>query len=450
MHDAAIIGGGPAGAALAATLAAHGRRVLLIDPCEPPAPRVESLVPDGARLAQELGLGPALDAAALGEAVAIRSFWRREAEHRAFGAPRPLLLDRARLHAALRREAERRGAETLRARARIVDGAASVGGAALPAHLVIDARGRRARSARQAPPLAALPFHGSVAGVPAPEMRIEALADGWIWACAGPTGLLAGALFTDPGALAGGGAEARAARLRRLLSTAETTRGAAGLRAGRPVAAGLEAAPDPLAAPAVLRIGDAALARDPVAAHGLAHAFRSAAQAAAAVETMLDPAGEADAARAFLRARHAESLAAAIAATGRAYAEQDRRDGPFWRARAAAADSPTPQPPRADGPLILAAPLVRAAALENGRIRWVSALRLPRSGREAAHLGPLSAASVAALLTEPGAPAALTARLAPAVGPEAAAQIVAMLVSEEALAPAERGAAGASEASTAG
>lgn len=444
MHDAdvLVLGAGPAGVAAAVELRRLGRSIALVDPGRPPAWRIETLPANGIALAEALGLGGALAAAALGRAAGMRMSWRETPERRDYGRAGPLLLDRPRLHAALRAAALAAGATVIPARAGTVrehgDRAEVIAaGRTLAARVLLDARGRAATGAPTGPvpDLVALPFHGRGTATERPRLRLDALEGGWSWACRGPGGLTAGALFLPAAALAGADAAAR----RAMLAAAPDLERAA---AGRPAAAEMRAAADPLAGPQMLMIGDRALARDPIASHGLVHALRSGAQAAAVAHALVDPAGAHDAARAFLRDRHAEAARGALAATAAAYAAQAARRSAFWeRAGRFAADPPAVPAEAPAGPLALAAALGRAAVLEGDALRWGAALLMPASGRRAAFLGPFGAARLAALLDPPAPLAELARRLGAEAGPDAARLALATLVAEGALAPAVRGTA---------
>jgi flavin-dependent dehydrogenase len=430
--DVCVIGAGPAGALLAAQLARAGAAVTLIGAAGGPA-RLESMTLHGARLLAELGHGAALAGAAAGRAERIALDWREAPETREPGADGPLLVMRPRLERLLAEAAAAAGARCApQARARRVDPDGTVtltGGATLRARIVVDAAGRRAGfrpSPRALAPMnAAIGFRGR-APAGAEGMALRAHRDGWLWTVALPGGRLHGVWVGEARALAGLGAEGRA-RLVAARSDADAIAPAfvaeAGLCAAATAADGR-----------VLRIGDAALARDPVSGHGLGWALGSAARAAAAALTLLDPAGAHDAARAFLTLDHARAVAAARAATARAYADQRRfADAPFWRARARGAEArPDPaQAPPAALRLRADATLCRAPALEGARIVWRPALNLPGAGLAAAYVAgcpadivhrALAAPDAAQTSTAPEAAQALTARL----GDRAAAVIAAL------------------------
>lgn len=445
--DAVVAGAGPAGVAAALCLLAEGLRVVVADPELPPAPRIESLPANGIALAESLGLAPALSRAGLGRAAVMRLCWRARPETRDFGDDGPLLLDRVPFHAALRgllpRCVLRTGRVTrLAARGDGVD--LCLGGAPLSARVVIDARGRAGlRSARRAErPLAALGFSGrSEAADDRPFMLLESLAEGWLWACLLPGGRLSGSVFLPAASLAGRDTRSRAALLTRLLEGSGLGVPPV-LSAGQAADAMLRVANDPFASPRVIRIGDAALARDPVASHGLVHALRSGAQAAAAAATLLDPGGDAEAARSFLRDRHREAASAAELATARSLAEQARHHTAFWEKAAATPPAPSAavQWPALSRPLALA-PLRRAAVLERGRIRWDEAVWLARSGQAASRFGNVTARRLAGLLSPPAPIALLSARLEQVLEPALAQGILRQLLDEGALSDAAGGGA---------
>ncbi|WP_292292458.1 hypothetical protein [Marivita sp.] len=446
--DVAILGAGPAGVAAARGLLAEGWRVAVIDPDQPPAPRIESLPANGLALAHSLGLGPTLAAAGRGHVGAMRLYWRAQPETRSFGpGDAPLLLDRTVLHAALRDsippECLRRGrARDIRQHDEIVH--LEIGGTPITARFVVDARGRAGqRGVAGAGSEIALAFTARLDGTPDCTMLLHALPDGWLWACTLPDGTLSGAVFVPATDMAGLDAAARAARLAGHL-------GEAGLgppleaRAGAVVPAMLQMVQDPFADRRILRIGDAALARNPIASHGLVHALRSGAQAAAAVATLLDADGDDDAARVFIRTSHRNATMAAQDTTARSLADQSLHRTAFWSGPATNRPpvQPTPAPmPDLSQPLGLL-PLRRMPMLADGRISWTEAIWLPRSGRSAARFGGIGAAELAGFLMPPAPVSVLKARLEAAFGPRTARALLQELLGEgalSALAPGRRG-----------
>ena len=436
----AVIGAGPAGITAALALLRQGITVTLVDPGHPPAPRIESLAANGIALAKTCGLGAALGVAGLGRAAVMQLHWRAHTETRDFGTDGPLLLERTPFHAALR--------ELLPASCLLggrVTGIAShhdrvtlaTTAGPLVARFVIDARGRARQRAEHgdAAVMVALGFNGHGARTAdRPAMLLEALADGWLWACRLPGGRVDGALFLPSSHVAGkDGAVRRKVLAQHLRASALGLPD--GLSAGQVTLAMAAAVRDPFAAPLVLRVGDAALANDPLTSHGLVPAMRSGVQAAAAAASCIGVAGEADAARSFVRDRHARVARAASEATFRSLAEQSRFHGGIWFSAGNDGLGPAPPPrnwPALSRPLALA-PLVRTAALAHGRIVWTEAVWLARRGEAAPRLGPFGATELAQLLGPPAPIAVLSARLAQRSDESMAQSILRLLLEEEAL-----------------
>lgn len=394
----AVLGAGPAGAVTARQMGLAGLDVVLIDPFVPvTGHRIESFPASGAPLAEETGLLRVFCEASDGPAEAMHMQWRDSPETRRFEGKGPLLLHRESLHVALREEA---GRYTTLLQARVQKVITSVHGARVRtsagevcADLVIDARGRQARKQHKTD-LTALPF-AAQGDLPAFSMWLEAMAQGWIWVSALPDGTLHGAVFQPPEVLAGMGTEERLTYLAACFSRSANLNQLHGIAAGKPMAAGFSAVDDPLVSARHLLVGDAALARDPIASHGLVHALRSGVQAAVAAKTILDPDLDTRAAHSFLRHKHRAAVAAARFATQGAYADQCRFMTKFW------ADMPLPEPPAAlprvtQGLVTLAAPLTRAAVLGHDRIHWAPAIKLLAVDDFLTEAGGLNALDVAA------------------------------------------------------
>lgn len=394
----AVLGAGPAGVIAARQLGLAGLDVLLIDPFDAArGHRIESFPPSGAPLADEIGLLKLLFEASDGPAETMQMLWRDVPEVRVFEGAGPLLLSRAALHENLREEALKY-VKPLQARVRNVvttpqgiELQTTAGG--VQADITIDARGRHANK-RSASDLIALPFSAQ-GNVPAHTMWLEAMPTGWIWACRPADDAVQGILFQRAGMLTRKDARARTAYVTACLAGSESFSNVSVIAAGKPVAAGLSAAEDPVMSDRHLLVGDAALARDPIASHGLVHAMRSAVQTAIAVLTILDPAGDRHAAQSFLRHKHREAVLAARLATQRAYADQTRFQTPFWTGTAPPEPSPV-LPDIAHGSVMLAAPLTRAPVLQDERIRWAAAIEMPVVNEFLTTLGAITASEIAA------------------------------------------------------
>lgn len=439
--DVVVIGAGPAGVVAARSLLQQGWRVAVIDPCTSSTVRMETLPAAGVVLAQQLGLGEALAAACRGRVRAARLYWRAQPETRRFGRDGPWVLERPYLDRALRALVPTENVIVGRLRsARPSEDHISLrlDNGTVTARYALDARGRVAQRMRTqtAAPVVALGFTARLdMQVPDCTMLLHALAQGWLWGVALPQDLLSGAVFLPAQRLAGRTASQRQTLLAQYLANA-------GLHPLRHAHVGpvwpamIRAVDDPFAASRLLRIGDAALARDPIASHGLVHALRSGAQAAAAIATLLDPAGDNIAAQAFIRDRHRDATNSARRSTAQAYADQSRHEGGFWPGFSPAGKALQSQPARmAPDPTcrFRLTPLRRLPALDGGQIRWRGAIWLAHSQRGAAQFGGLEAEYLARALFPPASIAVQCARLERLIGLRAARALIGELVSEGAL-----------------
>jgi hypothetical protein len=97
--------------------------------------------------------------------------------------------------------------------------------------------------------------------------------------------------------------------------------------------------------PGLVRVGEAALSLDPLSSQGIQTALVGALQAAIVTNTWLRSPARAEAADAFYRDRHGETVARSASNASRLYAEAAGRFGtPFWTQRSA---PPAPSPPMA-------------------------------------------------------------------------------------------------------
>lgn len=117
MYDVAILGAGPAGAALACALAPRWQ-VVLIDKQATPEHRIgEALVPAAKRVLRDIGLGEAFNALASAPYVANRSLWGSDVEEYRDFISDPegcgWHIDRVAFEVMLRDQAKARGADCL-------------------------------------------------------------------------------------------------------------------------------------------------------------------------------------------------------------------------------------------------------------------------------------------------------------------------------------------------
>jgi flavin-dependent dehydrogenase len=344
LFDVIVAGAGPAGVVLAIRLARLGYDVVLIAAPAETAHRFETLNPAAqAQLAFE-GLAP--------ESAITCNFEIRwgtpDFEPRATPC---LLIDRYMFHERLRRCAIGAGVRVVEGRAQVPEKTADgwricVGPHAFDARLLADATGRRGiahKAQKRGPPLIGL--HTVWVGENLPRsIRVEAVADGWIWGAPMPDGRYATSVFHDPRDRRREGD--LVSRVARVVACSEILNDATNLRMMDNVAAqdatpsGSKATDEMLR---IFRVGDAALALDPLSSSGVQSALQSAVDAALAIHTLSqDPSADALVTDFLVRrsarraARHAVYTSGFYGAAAEVFAT------PFWTARAGPAPAPPP------------------------------------------------------------------------------------------------------------
>jgi flavin-dependent dehydrogenase len=341
--DVCVIGGGPAGAAVAARLTAYGHDVRLIERTGSPTARFGQCLSPGAL--------PLLEALGLATSPGVRE---AEMITRWAGAERrsaTLVLDRGAFDASLLEAAEAAGVRVhrpatagrlrfecgswhveVRERDRRVD---------LECRFVVDAGGRpgalrrpRIRSSARTTAL-----YGRWRAAPQTGVRVEAGHDAWFWAATLPDSTLGVMAFLDRERCAGLGRAAMTLLYRALISTSEL------------IGPYLDAPCDPevrvcdasgsVAVNAAdrrgVKVGEAAIALDPLSSQGVQTALATAMQGGIVAHTALRHPDAAPAAIAYYReylrrlAGHHDGLAADHY---RRQAETYPHHLPFWSARA--------------------------------------------------------------------------------------------------------------------
>jgi flavin-dependent dehydrogenase len=410
--EVCVVGGGPAGAALACRLATLGRRVVVVERHPFPRPHVgESVSPGVWPLLELLGARAAVEAAGFERAADARVCWGGPERRRFMGVQPGITVDRGEFDALLLERARAAGATILQpATARRAAAVGGGGGWVVPvstaegtrtvrARFVADASGRRrvlgGRRRRTSPRTLAL--HACWRGVGARTL-VEARPDYWLWGARLPGGTFRAMAFVEPELVR---AARGLGRLYRELVAAAPLFGHVLGREAR-IEGGVHAcdatcyaADDPIDATSV-KVGEAAFAIDPLSSSGVQTAIQTGVAASAAVHSILSEAGEVDAAVAYYREhqRHAVERHARLAA--RSYADcASYAAEPFWRRRAAE----PPQPPVARAPvpledlLPLRVRLARGSTLEptpcviGDRIGLRRALSHPALARPVAFLG---------------------------------------------------------------
>ena len=354
-YDVAVVGGGPAGAAAALTLARLGRRVLLAD--SPAGHAVgfkvgESLPPAARPILHALGVWDALLADGHLPSYGNASVWGSETVASTDFLFSPYgpgwHLDRGRFDGRLRRAAEEAGADLWRAAVRVRraggGGAVDAGGPPARCDWVIDASGRRAAVARRQGTarsaddrLICAYARFRPADTPDPDARtlIEAAADGWWYTAPVPGRGRVVAYLTDADLAPPRLARSPAAFLALLAGTAAVgpLLAARGYRPDSPLAAASAHSGrlDPPAGPGWVAVGDAALSLDPLSSQGILSALRTGVGGAEAAHAHL--AGDSSALASYSRSV-ADGYRAYLRQRADSYALERRWPArPFWRRR---------------------------------------------------------------------------------------------------------------------
>ncbi|MDJ0896402.1 MAG: FAD-dependent monooxygenase [Alphaproteobacteria bacterium] len=375
--DVVVAGAGPAGVLTAVGLARLGRNVVLLTGGRR-RPRIEGLSKRVVDVLQRNGLDNA--AAAIGPAVPREAVWNGEAGARNVEH----VTSRGALDAALLRDAEAAGVRiegVRRLTAQVRKAGIEVECVSqddtpfrVGARLFIEARGRAAPCPklrqRRGPETTAL-TRRIIAGGAEACTAVESFADGWAWYVAdGEDAFLQ--IFLDssdglPKRPELAGLFDRAATglplIQELIGGGQAS-GAVATRNATPYMA------KDLLTDAALRVGDAALAVDPLSGHGVFEALGSALAATAVANTLLVRPERADLARRFYKER-AETVFLRSCRIGRDfYALETRwRNRAFWKARAGWPDQKPAHPSEGlDQAAVLPRPVVEAGLVVERRV----------------------------------------------------------------------------------
>ena len=376
LADVAVIGAGPAGCVFAARMAALGFDVCLVERARFPRAHLgESLSPGVSPLLAGAGFADAVGRAGYRRVYEVRSNWEGAETVRHDPRGQGLLVDRGAFDAALLAGAVARGVRVLqpalaRVRARSDEGwqlriACEGEDVELACRFLTDGSGRAARlgGARRAMGPRTLALHGYWSGRGLPQQpRIEAGARAWYWGVPLPDGSYNTLVFIDAARVRDQPAPSLEARLRAWLAPSTLSRAVEDAVLRGPVRA-TDATPylyEDCVGPRHVRIGDAALALDPLSSSGVQKAVQTALSAAIVANTLLRRPHLGTAAR-----RYYEDNLSEAAARHRGWAQghyataAPHRGDDFWTARAAGATAEPPVGPRApladDTPLRLSA-----------------------------------------------------------------------------------------------
>jgi 2-polyprenyl-6-methoxyphenol hydroxylase-like FAD-dependent oxidoreductase len=355
-----VTGGGPSGSVFACRMAELGHDVTLAEQQMFPRRQLgESLSPGVLRLLDTIGLRRAVEAAGFLPVRSVLVQWEGPARVREDPKEEGLLVDRGAFDRLLLDHARARGVRVLQP-CRLVRADADEEGWSLKldsdgrmemerADFLCHAGGRTGgdKAGRRMTGCRTVALYAYWQGRLLPSRpRIEAGQDAWHWGVPLPGGLYNTLVFTGPAELRRMGRATLEERFTRLVAGSGLMEGCVDARKVAPVAA-IDATPyldEVCVTLNSIRIGDAALALDPVSSSGVQRAIQGAMAAAVTANTLLRKPEHSAVAIDFYRT----SLREASQRHGRWAAQYHGqvaqvRGGRFWRERAAPADIDPPQ-----------------------------------------------------------------------------------------------------------
>ncbi len=350
--DICIVGGGPAGCVLGTRLAQFGLKVCLVEKVEFPRRHLgESLSPGVLPLLASIGASPAIERAGFSRVRKVSVRWEAERE-RLDPSGQGMLVDRGIFDQLLLEHARAAGVYIIQPgniyRMQQNAGgwniALMAGGKNLEmrARFLADASGRtgvrQMRRTPTAPRTVALHAYWTGAGLPE-HPRIEAGADAWYWGVPLPDGVYNTLAFVDARELRERRGSLREKFLGLLAASSLLPAGVAPERMGVVQACDATSYIDGGCVTAdAIKVGDAAVALDPISSSGVQKAIQSALAGAVVVNTLLQRPEAAELARQFYRNNIAETSTRHLDWTRRHYSEVAAlRPARFWRERAAGA-----------------------------------------------------------------------------------------------------------------
>lgn len=323
--DIAILGAGPAGCCAALRLLTLGYHVALIERHVFPRPQIgESLSPGIWNILDYIGAASALAESPLLHDLPARTIWENPEPLLTGPRGQGVMVDRAEFDARLLALAQTRGARVIQpGQVQSIMGEPDAwclqvlsDGRALQvnARLILDATGRAGQRAPRrlptAPATVALWTHIAGQGMPR-ETCIEAIATGWLWGAPLPAGPYRIMAFFDPASLKGHQPDGLEKLFRLSLADSQLLTHAASASFDSPVRA-CSATPyldlEPWRS-GYIKLGEAALALDPLSSSGVEKALHLTLQAVVAANTLLQDANLTALAQNFYESRLLESAA---------------------------------------------------------------------------------------------------------------------------------------------
>jgi flavin-dependent dehydrogenase len=399
--DICVIGAGPAGSVFAARAAQLGFSVHLVERSAFPRAHLgESLTPGVLPLLASVGARAAVEAAGFARVRSVLTTWDHAIAERVDVRESGLLVDRGRFDALLVAHARASGVEVMQP-ARVssmqehADGWTMLVDPAdhpetrplrLHARFVVDATGRHAilggRRRRTGPRTLALHAYWRGPALPA-RPRIEAGRDAWYWGVPLPDGSYNTLAFVDADVVRAAPSMPIEARLLALLARSGLMDECPGARMVGPARAA-DATPyldDASVTRTSIKVGDSAMALDPLSSSGVQKAIQTALSAAIVVNTLLRRPSDAEAAMEFYRDSlgHASERHRRWAASHYATVAARESDA-FWQCRSDAALAPAaPETDLAERSAIVA----RIASPDPVRLSPdVEFVEIPRLGAE--------------------------------------------------------------------
>ena len=414
MADVCVVGAGPAGTVFAARMAQLGHDVCLIERERFPQRRLgESLSPGVMPLLRAANLHETIEAAGFPRVRRVWVKWADGSHWRDDPREQGLLVDRGRFDLRLLERVRTFGV-TVHQPAHIIERAwrggkwriaLDVDGrqTQIDADFFADAAGRRDGSGRYraqtgARTLAVYAYWHSASLPAAP--RIEAGEDAWFWGVPLPDQTYNTLAFVDPKSFRSVPGSSLAQRFLTLLGRSGLMDDCRDAQQTGPVRA-IDATPylaDDCVASNSIRLGDAALAIDPISSSGVQKAIASALSGAVVANTLLRRPVSADAALGFYRTQLSEASERHRRWAAEHYgALADKNGHAFWRERAAGRGPAEPMPSSApvDAQAMTAMPVklsgdaafVRTPCLDGDFVGVAEALHHPSLERPVAYLG---------------------------------------------------------------